>query len=104
MPSAQLRQDPDSTQPADGGAVMGRLDVRKTLTAAALVAGLGGIVAVTEAGRDKVPELVPVAQVQQDGYVRLAALHARAETQELQYEPSKRDREGDDDDQDEPRH
>jgi len=79
--------------------------VRKTLTAAALVAGLGGILAVTEASQEKAPELVPVARLAQGGqaHIQLAALHARAEAHELQYEPSKREREGDDDDEDEPR-
>jgi len=84
--------------------------VRKTLTAAALVAGLGsagvgGILAVTEASREKAQELVPVNRPAQGGQaqIQLAALHARAEAHELQYEPSKREREGDDDDEDEPR-
>ena len=105
MPSAQLRQNPDSARPADGGADVGRVDVRKTLTSAALVAGLGGMLAVTQASQETAPELVPVVHVQQGepASMRLAALHARAEAHELQYEPSKREREGDDDDEDEPR-
>jgi hypothetical protein len=103
MPSARLQHDPDLTQPT-GRRGDGSLVVRRILTLTALVAGLGCIATLTAAGADGIPRLEPVARIQQAGqaYMQLAALHARAETQELRYEPSRREHE-DDDDQDEPR-
>ncbi|MGJ4906775.1 hypothetical protein [Bradyrhizobium sp. SZCCHNRI1009] len=80
--------------------------MRKTMTLAAVLAGLGGLLAMSQAGRETAPTLVPVARAD-DGtlaaYPHLAALHAPADSQLLSYEPARRDREGDDDDQDEPR-
>ncbi|MGJ4962468.1 hypothetical protein [Bradyrhizobium sp. SZCCHNS3002] len=80
--------------------------MRKTMTLAAVLAGLGGLLGMSQAGRETAPTLVPVARAD-DGtlaaYAHLAALHARADSQLLSYEPARRDREGDDDDQDEPR-
>jgi hypothetical protein len=73
---------------------------------ATLLAGLGGILAVAQAGRETAPELVPVARIG-DGatthLTHLAALAERADGRLLSYEPSRREREGDDDEQDEPR-
>lgn len=64
------------------------------------MAGLG-TVSVARADVVGTPTLAPLAQAQ-PGVAQLAARHAQAD--ELQYEPSKRDREGDDDTEDEPRH
>ncbi|WP_315777164.1 MULTISPECIES: hypothetical protein [unclassified Bradyrhizobium] len=92
--------------------------MRKTMTLAAVLAGLGGILAMSQASRETAPTLVPVARAVDGGleadlgaglgaglgaYPHLAALHARAESPPLSYEPARREREGDDDDQDEPR-
>ncbi|WP_315773330.1 MULTISPECIES: hypothetical protein [unclassified Bradyrhizobium] len=88
--------------------------MRKTMTLAAVLAGLGGILAMSQASRETAPTLVPVARAVNGGleadlgagleaYPHLAALHARAESPPLSYEPARREREGDDDDQDEPR-
>jgi hypothetical protein len=78
----------------------------KTMTLAAVLAGLGGLLAMSQAGWDTTPTLVPVARADRGSlmaYPHLAALHARAESQPLSYEPARREREGDDDEQDEPR-
>ncbi|WP_315758353.1 MULTISPECIES: hypothetical protein [unclassified Bradyrhizobium] len=88
--------------------------MRKTMTLAAVLAGLGGILAMSQASRETAPTLVPVARAVDGGpeadlgaglgaYPHLAALRARAESPPLSYEPARREREGDDDDQDEPR-
>ncbi|XUM22059.1 hypothetical protein ACRAVF_33660 [Bradyrhizobium oligotrophicum S58] len=96
--------------------------MRKTMTLAAVLAGLGGLLAMSQAGRETAPTLVPVARAVDGGlgaslgagleagleaglgaYPHLAALHERAESRSLSYEPARREREGDDDDQDEPR-
>jgi len=80
--------------------------MRTTMTLAALLAGLVGILAVSQASQETAPALVPVARAIDSGlgtYAHLAALHERAESQSLSYEPSRREREGDDDEQDEPR-
>ncbi|GLH79588.1 hypothetical protein SSBR45G_44970 [Bradyrhizobium sp. SSBR45G] len=76
--------------------------MHRILTLAALVAGLAGVLAFGQASADTVTALEAVAYIQQGGPAA-AAQPARAEAHELQYEPSKRDREGDDDDEDEPR-
>ncbi len=67
--------------------------MRTTLTFAALIAALGSVLAVAEASQDRSPELMPMIRVQQDraAYIQLAALHAEAPA--LQYEPTRRDRE-----------
>ncbi|MGC2780357.1 MAG: hypothetical protein WA418_32455 [Bradyrhizobium sp.] len=78
-----------------------------TLTFAALVAGLGGILAVAQTSRETAPELVPVSRAHDGAWTHLAqsaVLHERAENRLLSYEPARREREGDDDEQDEPRH
>ncbi|MGJ5036767.1 hypothetical protein ACQR13_21895 [Bradyrhizobium sp. HKCCYLRH3059] len=88
--------------------------MRKTMTLAAVLAGLGGLLAMSQASRNAAPTLVPVARAVDGGleaglgaglgaYPHLAALHARAEGEPLSYEPARREREGDDDDQDESR-
>ena len=80
--------------------------MRRTMTLAALLAGLGGIWAVSQASQETAPTLVPVARAIDGGpgaYAHLAALHEQAESHSLSYEPARREREGDDDDQDEPR-
>ncbi|MBR1140050.1 hypothetical protein JQ619_30265 [Bradyrhizobium denitrificans] len=84
---------------------MRRVVVRDILTLATLVAGLGGMLAFTLAAADGSPNLVPVARIDPAGpaYLQLAALHTLPEEPDLRYEPSKRDHEGDDDDEDEPR-
>ncbi|WP_315721084.1 MULTISPECIES: hypothetical protein [unclassified Bradyrhizobium] len=80
--------------------------MRRTVMLATLLAGLGGILAVAQASRETAPEPVPVARIH-DGaashLVQLAALAERADGRLLSYEPSRREREGDDDEQDEPR-
>ncbi|UFZ04474.1 hypothetical protein LQG66_35710 [Bradyrhizobium ontarionense] len=81
--------------------------MRLTLTFAALVAGLGGILAVAQAGEETAPELVPVSRAHDGAWTHLAqfvALQEQAESRSLSYEPARREREGDDDEQDEPRH
>ncbi|MGJ5135839.1 hypothetical protein [Bradyrhizobium oligotrophicum] len=88
--------------------------MRKTMTLAAVLAGLGGLLAMSQASRNAAPTLVPVARAVDGGlgadlgaglgaYPHLAALHARADGEPLSYEPARREREGDDDDQDESR-
>jgi hypothetical protein len=106
MPSAQLRHDPTSARPTDDRPARRRVSVRMTLTFAALMAGLGGILAVAQATQETVPELVPVSRAHDGTWTQLAqfAAHERAESRLLSYEPARREREGDDDEQDEPRH
>nr|WP_041756859.1 hypothetical protein [Bradyrhizobium sp. ORS 278] len=66
--------------------------MRSTVIIAALLTALGGTLTPADAGRGRPAVVV------------LAAQPHVAPARELGYEPSKRDREGDDDDQDEPRH
>ncbi|MGJ5178101.1 hypothetical protein ACQR16_08390 [Bradyrhizobium oligotrophicum] len=90
--------------------------MRKTLTLAVVLAGLGGIVFAALTGQE--PKLVPLTRVQDGTATHLALLAAldeqaqgqvqgqikgQAEGRTLSYEPSRREREGDDDDQDEPK-
>ncbi|WP_315779589.1 MULTISPECIES: hypothetical protein [unclassified Bradyrhizobium] len=78
--------------------------MRRTVMLATLLAGLGGILAVAQASRETAPE--PVARIHVGAashLVQLAALAERADGRLLSYEPSRREREGDDDEQDEPR-
>ncbi|CCD96533.1 conserved exported hypothetical protein [Bradyrhizobium sp. ORS 375] len=75
--------------------------MRKIVMSAAMVVGLGGTVALASAGPAAAR---PLAQPDGSALVQLAAQHAAEQAQELRYEPSKRDREGDDEEQDEPRH
>ncbi|WP_434901217.1 hypothetical protein [Bradyrhizobium sp. HKCCYLS20291] len=103
--SARVRDDPGPEQPSHGCLLMRRSILRKPLMLAAVTAGLTmaglGTVSVARADVVGTPTLAPLAQAQ-PGVAQLAARHAQAD--ELQYEPSKRDREGDDDTEDEPRH
>ncbi|WP_257170427.1 hypothetical protein [Bradyrhizobium sp. SRS-191] len=74
--------------------------MRRTLTLAVLLAGIGGIIAVAQASQE--PELVPVSRAP-IGVMHLPAVHVHDDARMLSYEPARREREGDDDDQDEPR-
>ncbi|CCD99729.1 hypothetical protein [Bradyrhizobium sp. STM 3809] len=64
--------------------------MRQILIFAALLLAFGSTLAKAEAAWGEPARLEPTAR--------------RAQAQELRYEPSKRDREGDDEEQDEPRH
>ncbi|WP_244422048.1 hypothetical protein [Bradyrhizobium sp. ORS 285] len=74
--------------------------MRRTLTLAVMLAGVGGIIAVAHASQG--PELVPVSRAPV-AVIRLPAVHVHDDDRMLSYEPARREREGDDDDQDEPR-
>ncbi|MGY3451188.1 hypothetical protein [Bradyrhizobium sp. USDA 4353] len=76
--------------------------MRRTLTLAVLLAGVGGIIAVAQASQETAPELVPVSRAP-GAITHLPAIHIQADDRTLSYEPARREREGDDDEQDEPR-
>ncbi|MGJ4892321.1 hypothetical protein [Bradyrhizobium sp. HKCCYLR20261] len=77
--------------------------MRITLASAIVLAAFGGLVAVAQARQETAPELVPVVRADGSALAQLAGREAGHDDRTLSYEPARREREGDDDDQDEPR-
>ena len=77
--------------------------MRFMLIFAALIAALGGVLAAAEASQDRTPDLVPIARADSYNHAeRLAFSIAPSDSRSLQYGPSRREHEDDEDERDEP--